>query len=169
MKHKQFEMSILFLLGIAFSAMQAQNMIVKAKSGTSSAYVINETRKLTFSGGNLVITKIDGSTASIAISETRYLNFSDLTGLRDAKQGTSKLVVYPNPVQDKLNLSLTDETSERVQVDVFSIVGKTVYSQTLNAQQAVNHTINVSMWQNGMYLIRINNGRETVTTKFTKD
>ena len=163
------KMGALLLLAFTLTVMQAQNMNVKLKSGSSTAYVINETQKLTFSGGNLVVTKIDGSTSSFAISDTRYLNFSATTGLRDVKQGTGKLTVYPNPVQDKLNLSFTDKTSERVQIDVFSIVGKMVYSQALSAQQAENHSINVSGWQNGMYLIRINNGIETVSNKFIKN
>ena len=169
MKHKQIKLSFLLLLAIAFTSTQAQNMNVKAKSGTSNAYVINETQKLTFSAGNLVVTKKDGSTSSFVISDIRNLNFSPITGLSDAKQGTNKLTVYPNPVLDRLNLSLTDKTSERVQVDVFSIDGKLVYSQAINAQQSDNLSLNVAGWNAGMYFVRINNGIESVTTKFTKN
>jgi hypothetical protein len=52
---------------------------------------------------------------------------------------------------------------------VFGINGIKVYSQAINAQQAVNQTINVKDWLAGIYLIWINNGREIVTTKFSKN
>lgn len=171
MKHKRMKTSALLLLGLGLTAVQAQStMNVKTKSGTNTAYVINDTRRMTFSGGNLVVTKKDATTASFAISDTRYLNFSSISaGLSNDKQGTSKLTVYPNPVQDKLILSLAAGTSERVQIDVFGINGTKVYSQAINAQQATSHTINVSGWQGGMYLVRITDGKETTTTKFTKN
>ena len=172
MKQKRMKMGALLLLGLGLTAVQAQTtMIVKTKSGTNNASVINDTRKLTFSGGNLVVTKKDASVSSFAISDTRYLNFSQgvTTDLSNAKQSVSKLTVYPNPAQDRLTVSIAAGTSERVQLDVFGIDGKAIYSQAINAQQAASHTINVSSWQGGMYFVRINNGKETVTTKFTKN
>lgn len=166
------KMGVLLLLGLGLTAVQAQStMNVKEKSGTSTAYVINEIRKMTFSGGNLVVTKKDASTASFTISDTRYMNFTPgiSTALSDAKQGTNKLTVYPNPVQDKLTISLVAGTSERIQLDVFGIDGKVVYSQSIAAKQSLNYSINVSGWQGGMYLVRITYGKETITTKFTKN
>lgn len=163
--------SVLLLLALGLTAVQAQmTMNVKTKSGTSTAYVINETRKITFSGGNLVVTKKDASNASFPISTTRYLNFSTgvSTDLIDAKQSPNKLIVYPNPVQDKLTIAFVAGTSERIQLDVFGIDGKVVYSQAISTQQALSHAINVSGWQAGIYLVRLNNGNETVTTKISK-
>lgn len=69
MKHKQFKMSIVLILGLGLTAVQpkAQNMNIKVTSGISTAFVINETQKLTFNEGNLVVTKKDGATTSFPI------------------------------------------------------------------------------------------------------
>ncbi len=87
MKQKRIIMGALLLLGLGLTVVQAQRMNVKTKVGTNTAFMINDVRNMTFSGGNLVVIKKDASTSSFPISDNRYINYS--TGGVSTWNGTS--------------------------------------------------------------------------------
>jgi len=160
---------LLILCLIHFLLAQAQTLNVKEKSGSQSNYVFSDIKKLTFAMGNLNINKKDGSISSYAISGIQFLNFTSPTGISDTKPEIDHFGVYPNPAHDKLTISYPFKTHERVQIDILGVDGKVFYSQSVILQPQINQTINVSAWQGGIYLIRLNTEKGMVTKKFIKN
>lgn len=75
----------------------------------------------------------------------------------------SKVVLYPNPVRDALNLSFDAPITR---VSIHSIIGQEVKSQSINAQAG---TIDVSNLSSGTYIIKIYADKLLQTLKFIKE
>lgn len=168
MKHKLFKLNALLLLGLGLSGLQAQNMYVKEKSGTQTAYLLSNIRKMSFSSGNITVSKTTGSTDTYALNEVRYLNFKDLnSGIQVVEKSNVALLLYPNPVVDVLNIQLSATASQADMIEILSIDGKVVYKQALKSPANI-YQVNVSEFPKGLYLCRVKNGTTPQTTKFSK-
>lgn len=72
--------------------------------------------------------------------------------------------ISPNPSNSKMNLRLTT-LEEKTILTVFDVLGKKIYSKELD--QLVT-TLDVSRWNNGVYLVRVTTDKETQTKRFVK-
>jgi len=72
--------------------------------------------------------------------------------------------IIHNPSSTKLLLSLPKQ-SETYVLDVFDVLGKKLLSKVLSSESPA---INVSKWNNGMYLIRLSTENEAQTKRFIK-
>lgn len=79
-----------------------------------------------------------------------------------------KLDIFPNPVTDKLNISMENADKGTYTIKVFDIQGKVVATQTVNINKAYKTSINAAAWAQGMYHLHISNGSAQRTLKFTK-
>ena len=75
------------------------------------------------------------------------------------------LVVYPNPVSDKLTVTLRTNAFQVTNMAVYDINGKLV-----NAQPVIDNQIemNTNGLAAGNYFLRLSDGKASVTTKFVK-
>jgi len=87
----------------------------------------------------------------------------DSTQVLAAQHGLS---IFPNPTQDKVNLTLSNlKDDETTSVVVTDETGKTVYSaKNLQSQNEVN----VSNFNNGTYFFRITMGKDVMVYKVMK-
>jgi hypothetical protein len=74
---------------------------------------------------------------------------------------TQNFIIYPNPVQDMLNIE-TKQANNRV--TVFDYTGKLIQSQMISESGAID----VSTIKSGIYIVKIENGGITSTQKFVK-
>ena len=75
------------------------------------------------------------------------------------------LNLFPNPARSSLNVWI-EGAQQKAQIKVYDIMGKLVM------QQASNNTltqVNVSKLPAGIYLLHVNNGKETRAAKFVKE
>ncbi|MFT5216889.1 MAG: hypothetical protein ACI83H_002022 [Glaciecola sp.] len=72
--------------------------------------------------------------------------------------------IFPNPSNYKLNIRLAQNSNDAY-VEVYDILGKRIYRQTLTSTQS---SINVSRWYSGVYLVKITNDNGTQTKRFVK-
>ena len=64
--------------------------------------------------------------------------------------------IYPNPVQNKLNLNFTSEKAMTVQVEIVDNEGKVVATQQVQvATGASTQSINTVSLSNGSYYVRL--------------
>jgi hypothetical protein len=158
---------LIFSLGLTG---HAQMMYVKEKSGKKTIFIINDIRKLAFSGGIMTVTGHDGNPGTIASTDIRYVNFTDLTTgvypLENKKP--ESLILFPNPVQDILTLNYTS-SGAAIQCEVMTLDGKEVYRNIINIPSGINQTdIHVTFLPKGMYLCRLIDGTVVLTNKFLK-
>ena len=167
MRHFKLLLCVLLLSGFGLTTLQAQKMFVKEKTGLETEYSISDIKKLEFSSINLIITKSDGSSDQFLINGLSNLNFGSTIGF-DSKsvEGTS-VKLYPNPVAEKLNIQLISAEGHEATIEILSIAGKLVYSETMNDLRSV-YQIDASTLPGGLYLCRINNGITIETVKFVK-
>lgn len=68
-----------------------------------------------------------------------------------------KTVIFPNPVQETLNLEINSETVNETIISIIDINGKTVQTQTLNnIQGETKHQIDVTNLSQGTYFVTFN-------------
>ena len=168
MRHKRLKLSIVLLLGLGLTGLQAQTMYVKQSSGKQTAYALSNVRKMTFASGNVTVQKTDNTTGVYALSGLKYLSFKDFTaGLEKQMQvSITNLITYPNPVDDLLNIDLSGSENMNGIISILSLDGKVMQTQETVGTGSV--TLNLSQLPQGVYLCRYTNGAETKTVKIIK-
>jgi hypothetical protein len=72
--------------------------------------------------------------------------------------GIDKIQLYPNPSSDVVYLSITFQQQEPVHLQLYNLLGQTVWSVNLDKTQRVETTIPVQQLANGVYLLQITAG-----------
>ncbi len=75
----------------------------------------------------------------------------------------SSIVLYPNPSQGMLEVHFNTPLSEPLEMSVFDVLGKMVYSTTLTLN---TNSIDVSFLENGPYIAVFQNEKTTHTQQF---
>lgn len=140
---------------------------VSETSSVGKGYVVFQAKPVSgYAVGNII-----PNTANIyfdynpaIITNTTNTEFVSLLGMGEFKN--KSLLFYPNPVKDKLNLTLID----RGNIDSYSIsdiTGKEILNQ--EGISASNTEIDFSKFLNGMYLIRVISEQQQKTIKIIKE
>lgn len=87
---------------------------------------------------------------------------SEFSGVDDEDSAKDELAVYPNPANDKLFLRTTI-TNQKVSYTVRDLLGKTLINDNLESDY-----IDISVLENGVYFIQLNDGNKISATKFIK-
>ncbi|WP_345057239.1 cellulase family glycosylhydrolase [Hymenobacter glaciei] len=81
---------------------------------------------------------------------------------------TAELQLYPNPVQNQLQLTLAQPGSA-ASVQIINAYGKQVRTQQLSASTATDATIAVEGLEPGVYTLRLVEGDRITSTRFVKE
>jgi hypothetical protein len=139
-----------FLCVVGLSKSKSQSIIIEEKMGTKTIVSLSAMKSISFVGGNMVVKKQGGTNASFVISGLRKFFFSSSTDINDAPEDVAGAwVVYPNPVNDDLNISIP--SGQPAQVEIFDSNGRSVYKEVFY-QQAI---IDVSFLRSGFYYCSI--------------
>ncbi|RLJ62497.1 putative secreted protein (Por secretion system target) [Lacinutrix venerupis] len=78
----------------------------------------------------------------------------------------TKFSIFPNPGNNEMNINIPT-LSDELQLEVFDLLGKRVYSEYLNG---LNTKLNISKWKSGMYLVRLTSNNQDIklTKRFVK-
>ncbi len=89
--------------------------------------------------------------------------YSEFTGIADSQeQIKNDLLVYPNPANDRLFINYKNE-NQKTNFSIIDLLGKTVINDGID-----NNYIDISMLENGVYFIQLNNEDKISTAKFIK-
>lgn len=169
MQKKQLKLSAVLLLGfLGLTGLQAQvEMNLKENSGNQTTYALSEIRNITFLSGNIIVSKKAGNSDNYTLANVRYLNFNNIAnGVQEILSTQTKAILFPNPVNDVLNLQLSSIVSKGV-IQIISLDGKIVYNQTITGKKIV-FQINVSNLTKGLYVCKINDGTNIGVIRFNK-
>lgn len=171
MKHKKQVLGLIIFLISGLPAIKAQSIYVNTKTDPQNTYVVSELSNISFSDGNILFNKSNGDMENYPITNLRYLSFSDYTtDISDTKLlgNNAPIVLYPNPVNNILNIKLPETNNAIITIELFSATGSKVYKNTASYQPEP-YVINTSHLQNGFYLCKVNNGKTIETRTFIKN
>lgn len=80
---------------------------------------------------------------------------------------SNQIKVYPNPVDNNLNISFSTNLAEQIHIEVLNIVGKKMIS-TLSVNHK-NISINTTDFEPGIYVLRVRLNNQIKTFKFLKE
>lgn len=124
---------------------------------TSSFFTGDFRMKFTFEsdGGN-----------NFFIDDINIFNSAE-AGLETLSQEISEVLVYPVPTNSELNVSFGLMESNRTNLEIIDITGKSVQVESVNGKSGSNLAIlDVSGLSPGVYFVKINSGNETARERF---
>lgn len=74
-------------------------------------------------------------------------------------------VLYPNPNKGNFTISFNSDNSEKVNVGVFDIRGRSVFSKEYQNNGLFNENMQLDNLQSGVYLVKVQNGSKQLTKK----
>ncbi|MFN5305894.1 MAG: GEVED domain-containing protein [Bacteroidota bacterium] len=91
------------------------------------------------------------------------------TSVRALAHG-EKLSMYPNPTHDQIMVDFSDNGSKNLRVNLVSITGEIVFTETLNSFSGkYKQLIDMQNLSSGIYFINIHTDRDTITRKVVKN
>ena len=91
------------------------------------------------------------------------------TGISTTNISDENIALYPNPVADKLYISLNLTKSAPVTVNIMNITGQVIYSEKSESEGGTNIiTLNTSSLSSGLYFVQINYDGQIINRKFVK-
>lgn len=91
------------------------------------------------------------------------------TGVQEVATTLGELALWPNPVQDALNIALVSELRGSLTVDVLDLNGRLVRSERHSVSGGHDRmTLNMTGLDAGLYILRIGNGTTTISQRFVK-
>ena len=96
--------------------------------------------------------------------ELDYANF--LVGIEEPDHVVSLLKVYPNPANDILNIRTDVSLPARYTISVINQLGQEMVKISRIFDKNIPATLDVSSLQNGIYFLRVVNGRQSITARF---
>ncbi len=145
--------------------------IKELESGQQSNDIINE---LIFSSLNNRILSL--YTSFLCLEDTNMIchecqDESRMVNIDNVKLGGDSLIIYPNPIKDKLTIELYCNNPDEVKkFAIYNITGNLVYQFNLSQ---LTKGRNILTWycekqKSGIYLLVYNNGKSSKTIKLTK-
>lgn len=92
-------------------------------------------------------------------------NFSNLTGVNEVSDSVHGISVFPNPTTNKIYLNFKPELVN-IQLSLYNSTGQIIYSANNILE---NHEIDLSLFDNGIYFLRLKNYSEQKVIKLIKD
>ncbi|WP_372793990.1 T9SS type A sorting domain-containing protein [Lutibacter sp.] len=75
-------------------------------------------------------------------------------------------IIYPNPVNNEVNITFKEAVKEIVYIQIFDLLGRSVYTKEMNPAQQLN--INLSFLASAQYLFLINTGEKQFKANLIK-
>jgi extracellular elastinolytic metalloproteinase len=141
----------------------ARNAIIKADSINNKG-ANRELLWQVFARRGLGFTASQGSTNSVTDGVARYDLPEGITGVDDHAALAVYIQLSPNPTSGTATLALPDQI-KTARLTVSDIAGKTVIDQAVQTDANQHVSVDMSAFQNGLYLVRLTSGTMTFQSK----
>ncbi|MFH2143586.1 MAG: T9SS type A sorting domain-containing protein [Bacteroidota bacterium] len=101
--------------------------------------------------------------------ETPLYSPSNFSNIQSVENNGINLSVFPNPVNEELNIKAHLNESNNIQITIFALNGKKVLSVNDTGKTGYQKTINLKYLSSGTYLIQINIDNAIYSTRFVKE
>ncbi len=80
------------------------------------------------------------------------------------------LLLYPNPVEDLLNISFKSDVQFTARLEIVDVLGKQIYADNFSAQAGNNlRSVFVNKFKNGIYFVRLQTDKGQTIQRFVKN
>lgn len=79
-----------------------------------------------------------------------------------------EISIYPNPVEDKLNIRIVGDLNEKTVYEIYNVDGKLIERDSLLEKDSSNLTIDVSKYKKGVYALILKTSNNVIKSKFVK-
>ena len=95
-------------------------------------------------------------------------NCSDLvTSVIDISKPKMGIMVYPNPASNKITVSFSNLSDlQNTTISIFNIQGQLLLQKSVKQQQT---ELNISTFAKGIYVVKVNNNKNNMVSKFVKE
>ncbi|TRX37784.1 T9SS type A sorting domain-containing protein [Flavobacterium restrictum] len=135
------------------------SLIIK-RSGTDFTSIVNgyvTAGQIVPAAGKEIVVAYDGVLTTVTAKKSLGINDFDVS---------NRFAIYPNPVQESINIMAKGNFNGDLKVSVVTITGQTVIkSQTIKANAGSYTVVSKNKLASGMYLVQINTGTTTVSKK----
>ena len=142
------------------------NMILYSNAGANPIQILND-ETFSTSGRRLMFVPGDrwygGFTSPIFNAPFARLTFAPNIGVNEEALKAS-ITVAPNPAVDYVNVSFED-LDGNFNLTMTDITGRVMVAETVEVLGATKHTVDVSSFPAGVYMLNVNNGTASVTYK----
>jgi hypothetical protein len=142
----------------------------KTFSNATFTYVVTDSMAYFVQSKNgeirkLVLTQFAGSSTGRIVFNTQLI--TSLTGISEKDKSGFNAAVYPNPVNDVMNLVLNPGKSKLAVVSILDMSGRTVLNKHFDVQAENLSTLKipVSSLPSGMYVVKIQSGTNVISRK----
>lgn len=129
----------------------------------------NPTHTYTSQGIYSVKLVVSNANGSDSLTKSEFINYSTehcITGIEPFVATNSNISVFPNPANESLTIVLGSVASENITVQLFDLLGKMVLNDVVSGDvQDQMIQVNTSNLKDGVYLIRINNGKTSASSR----
>jgi hypothetical protein len=112
--------------------------------------------------------KININLADNSKGDNRFelLFINSATNIEDVLFSNAKLVVYPNPATNLLNVNISNANFKNSSVNIYNVSGQQLINSTMNG---ANTELNIESLSNGVYFVNVSNEKGfNKTVKFVK-
>jgi hypothetical protein len=106
----------------------------------------------------------NGTLGAIVKSKSNISNNRPLS-VKNVENGFS---IFPNPTNGNFSISFTNANTGKTSVKVISALGQEVYNETF-IQSNEKHNVDLSKYENGIYLVQITTNSSTVVKRIVKN
>ena len=162
MRHKKLKLSIVILLGVGLTGLQAQEAI-PATGGNASG----SGGTASYSVGQVFYTTNDGgANGSVAQGVQQPYEISIITGIEEAKEIILSVSAYPNPTTDYLTLKVGNFELSTLKFQLYDMNGKLLQNKKIEGGET---NILMSNFASATYFLKvIQDNKEVKTFKIIK-
>ncbi len=151
--------------GFGGQANSLPSTLAAGSTYTSTAFSYTVPAAYNTANMNVHALLIDAKTNFVLNAATVPL--SSATGIKQLTSEQIEVAVYPNPARSNATIELNLTKEETITINVLSVMGQVVYSETLNNVPAGVQTINLNSenWADGIYNVNITTNNGSVSRK----
>jgi hypothetical protein len=145
--------AMLLFMGLS---LQAQNLYVVPITGEEEEYLLSVRPRIEFGDGTVTVSR-----TTYQLDDIRKLSFTSAAETSIAVQKEeekNKIFLYPNPVQDELNLRV-DMPIQGLTYRVFDLSGRSILSGKIHSETM---QIQMQNLQKGTYVLRVERSVEII-------
>ena len=156
MRHKKLKLSVVLLLGLGLTGLQAQTSVNATGSNASGSG-----GSASYSVGQVVYTTHTGTSGSVAEGVQQPYEISVVTAIEEAKGINLSVTAYPNPTTDYLTLSIGEFDISNLSYQLYDMNGKLLQNAKITGNQT---SIVMSNLVPANYFVKVIQGNKKVKT-----